>query len=162
MFEVLMETLSQVGFSYMAITGEPYCDSVKKGFLVNFKHLWGFLAQDISSGVIVTSGVIFSSSFGCLASYIFMAVIGANEFSTLLTATITYIIAIVISSQILAEIDMIVKQMFTCMAVDMDLSGGRPTRGPPKIHENMDKHGELLNDDSCQAGVSSVNIQSTT
>ena len=41
--EVIIETLSMIGFTYMAISGESYFDSVKHGFLVNFKHCWEFI-----------------------------------------------------------------------------------------------------------------------
>jgi len=88
--EEIVDMLSRASFSYMSITGEPYCTSGKNGFLLFFKHLVSLAAVFFVTGSVQFIGTVTCTSVAVVICSVVAFAITQNSYVTLVVCCIVF------------------------------------------------------------------------
>jgi len=151
--EGIIEYLNRMAYSFMAISGDPYCTSAWNGFILNLKHMLKFyFASTLAAGfTFVGMLAIVGLNTGTFYLIVRYGTKNYNEVSSIWCPLSIIIIASVITgSMFLGLFDEAIAGTLMCLAVDLELNNGETKFGPPSFHEKLDsifnKHGESATD----------------
>ena len=123
----------------MAITGDKYCTSAWNGFLVNLKHISQYyIAMSLASGFIFI-GIVLITLLNC-GVFTGLLISKTFEFDREIIPALYVIVIIIsmVSTMIFFNLfDKVVISTLHCMALDMEVNGGRPHFGPPSFHDKL-------------------------
>jgi len=67
--EGVLEGLSNIGYAFMSVSGQPFISSVKNGFLLNLKHAMTFFFVSILAKFYSSMGVFFVTIANTVVGY---------------------------------------------------------------------------------------------
>lgn len=140
-FEKWTDCVSIEAYSFIAITGDSFCQGAWYGFLLKVKHLLEF-ENAISVAKLFIYGIKLTIIIANSATMYIVMFVFTNEhrntsvifYPFMLNIYLTYITIGVFFS----FFDTVSYTMMICMAVDIDLTNiTRPEFGPAVFHQNM-------------------------
>jgi len=127
--EDIIEYISKIGYAYMAVTGEKFCDSCWNGFLLNMKYCAKFYFAQTIAGMFVFIGILMCAGANIGIGYVLVKYVTKEvEKFGLENMGPVFIVFIIISFLIpaicLGMFDEAVVATLQCYAVDTDLHQG--------------------------------------
>lgn len=139
--EDLIEYISRTAYAYMAISGDPFCQSAWNGFLLNLKYLAKFYFAVNIAGMFVLMGIVACTCANAGIAYLLMAY-ATNELqavsSPLGPLICAAVVQFVVACIFLGLFDEAVLATLHCFAVDSDLHNGEPKFGPKSYHDKLE------------------------
>lgn len=139
--ESCIDYFDKAAFSYIAISGQSFCDGCYNGMILTLKHGLEFTwAMTLAQGFVWLGklGVVAANVFVsfCVMKYYTNDVQGdaGNVLTPLIfVGVVTYLTA----DMFLSQFDEAVQALLTCICVDKDLNGGLAKSGPPTFHDKV-------------------------
>lgn len=130
--EKICDYLNEAAFCYMAVTGDSFCLSAWRGFLLNLKHGLKFAFANMIAKVFIfigkvgiTVGNVFSLLF--IMNNITKDTTGPEKVSSVIgPAAAIGVMTWLTASLFLGLFDTAVMAMLTCLSFDMDMNKGTP------------------------------------
>lgn len=132
----LMEAINKNGYAYMAITGDSYCTSAQRGFIIWLTHFIEYQMAQLLAGWLIFTGTLFITAVNTLTFVgIYKAMGGATNLPTYAAAA--FFISLFTTGLCLNQFDEAVAGILMSMAIDEELNGDF-VFGPVTFHEKMD------------------------
>ena len=149
-FEKYLDYINGQAFAYIAVSGDPYCESAMNNWLINLKYTFKFGYANFFGSMLTNLGKFCVTLLNCLSCIFVMKYVTGEIVNVetvipplLVVGTFTYLTI----SLFLSVFDETILAMLTCLAIDMDLHSGQPKYGPPVLH-NIFKHHGVFTDQS--------------
>mgnify|MGYP000883664024 CR=1 FL=1 len=130
----------------MAVSGDNFCPSAWKAFLLNVKHMSKFAFANLLAKCFIILGKFAITAMNMASLYYIMKFgtknfeEGENQVSSILAPIVLVgFITFMTASVFLGLFDNAVMALLTSLAIDMDNNGGTPASGPPTFHEKTTK-----------------------
>lgn len=140
--EDVVEYLTKTAYSYMAITGQAFCNAGKNGFLLNLKHGAKFYFAVMLAHGFVGVGTFFVFIVNLVLTWLMTTHISKESEDPEIAMWAVWIAAVIISyvvpMECLANFDEAVIAVMQSYGVDADLHHGKPVYGPKSYHEKLD------------------------
>jgi hypothetical protein len=152
--EKICDYINNIAYAYMAITGKNFCSSAWDGFMINVKNAGTFGAAKFMATALIFLGKLAITMLNVYTCYVLIgAMLGQNvskDAPCVVVGILTWF-----STQVwLTIFDQAILGIMMSYAVDFELTGGEPCRGPETFdnkrkkfeegHEEMKKSKEAL------------------
>jgi hypothetical protein len=128
----------------MAVSGQNFCASAWDAFLLNLRHLAKFTFAQALASMFIFVGKVSISIASCVSLFFIMKHqtkdMDDNEKpSPVGPILVVFIMSLITASVFIGLLDTVATAMLYCLAIDMNLNGGTPARGPKTFHDSIDK-----------------------
>ena len=109
---------------------------------MNLKHLAKFSFAQVLASMFILAGKVAISFASCVSLFFIMKYVTKDmeEISSLMGPMgVVFVMSILTASVFIGLLDTVATAMLYCLAIDMDLNGGVPARGPKTFHDSIDK-----------------------
>lgn len=136
-----IEYLNKSAYAMIAISGDPYCKSAWNGFLMVLKHLYKFsFAEGLATFLIFFGQItICLLNVGTCFVFIKFAIKDSQDIDALWAPLgIIFFTTLLTTELFLSIFKESVSGTLMCLAIDLELSGGTASYGPPTFHDKLD------------------------
>lgn len=135
--ERIVDYINIAGFCYVAVSGDSFCSSCWSAFLLNLKHCSKFAFANFLAKLFILLGKLAICTGNVFSLLAIMKMRGDMDevTSTAGPIVVTTIVTYMTATIFLGVFDTSVMAILTCLALDMDLHGGVPIKGPPTFHD---------------------------
>jgi hypothetical protein len=140
--EKIVDYLNHNAYAYMAVSGQSFCASAWDAFLLNLRHLAKFSFAQTLASMFILAGKFTISVSSCVSLFFIMKHVTKDmeEITSLAGPMIVvFIMSLLTASVFIGLLDTVATAMLYCLAIDMDLNGGVPAKGPKTFHDSIDK-----------------------
>jgi hypothetical protein len=128
--EKIVDYINNAAFAYMAIVGNNFCSSAWDGMLLNAKWAASFSAAKFFAVSLIFIGKLAITIFNVFTCYFLIGVMKGETYNRDAPCTVVAILSWITSDIWLSVFDKAILGIMTSLAVDTDLNGGEPKRGP--------------------------------
>ena len=140
--EKVCDYINESAYAYMAVSGKGFCGSAWSAFLLRLKHLTKFAFANLIAKIFIFLGKMAITAVNCYSLLMIMRYItkDTEEISSPLGPIVAVgIFTYFTASIFLSLFDITVMALLTCLAIDMDMNGGEPAKGPSTFHDCVKK-----------------------